>query len=231
MNSHTAEGSESFAKGGALEAVFAGSGRALCAAWKLAAGAALSVGAIAAGAGGALLSIAMNFAVVGWTYRLAQRAAFKSWWRSSGVFQAPHHVPGVCRRAGGRCAARPPQVLELDRRREHAARLARAAGDRLSVLICGILGALGRNIRLGFLGYANTTVVLLPALLVWLLGWHLGWNTSFNKQYEDFWVGVTVVWAANLYFLAAMFYPPMAQARQAVTGQPGASGTSASSAA
>src|SRR2546429_8683233 len=48
--------------------------------------------------------------------------------------------------------------------------------------------------------------------------WYDGWNNSFNKGYEQFSVGPGVSVLGILLFITAMLYVPMAQARQAVTG-------------
>jgi hypothetical protein len=67
-------------------------------------------------------------------------------------------------------------------------------------------------------GIFNTWVFTLPAWVLMLFGWYDGWNNSFNKGYEQFLVGPAVSWLGIMLFIAAMLYVPMAQARQAVTG-------------
>ena len=53
-------------------------------------------------------------------------------------------------------------------------------------------------------------------LMTW--GWEYGWKNSFEKGYELAWVGPASSLLGILLFVAAMFYVPMAQAHQAVTG-------------
>jgi hypothetical protein len=85
-----------------------------------------------------------------------------------------------------------------------------------------LLQALGEslwlNVRLGVQGIFNTWVLTLPAFVLMLFGWYDGWNNSFNKGYEQFLVGPGVSWLGIMLFIAAMLYVPMAQARQAVSG-------------
>ena len=51
------------------------------------------------------------------------------------------------------------------------------------------------------------------------MGWYSGWDNSFNKGYEQYYVGMSFSWAGVVLFIAAMMYVPMAQARQAATGE------------
>jgi hypothetical protein len=62
-------------------------------------------------------------------------------------------------------------------------------------------------------------VLTLPGCALMLFGWYDGWNNSFNKGYEQFAVGPATSWFGIFIFAAAMLYVPMAQARQAITGE------------
>ena len=79
--------------------------------------------------------------------------------------------------------------------------------------------SLWMNFRLGVAGAFNTFVLTLPGCALMLFGWYDGWNNSFNKGYEQFSVGPATSWVGILIFAAAMLYVPMAQARQAITGE------------
>jgi hypothetical protein len=81
-----------------------------------------------------------------------------------------------------------------------------------------LTGSLVENLKVGLLGFANTCVLVLPAEILWYFGWFAGWHLSFNKVYEEHSVGIAVSWIGIAWFIAAMFYIPLAQARQAVTG-------------
>jgi hypothetical protein len=65
----------------------------------------------------------------------------------------------------------------------------------------------------------NTWALTLPACLLWWFGWYDGWNNSFNKGYEQAAVGPLISLLGIAWFITAMFYVPLAQARQAVTGE------------
>ncbi len=90
--------------------------------------------------------------------------------------------------------------------------------DRTGQLLKALFASLWTNIRLGVQGAFNIWVLTLPACALMLFGWYDGWNNSFNKGYEQFLVGPGVSWLGVMLFIAAMLYVPMAQARQAVTG-------------
>jgi len=98
----------------------------------------------------------------------------------------------------------------------------RSRADRVlgnaTLLLRAIISSLWSNIRLGVHGIMNTWVLTLPPCVLMLFGWYDGWNNSFNKGYEQFHVGPAVSWLGILLFIASMCYVPMAQARQAVTG-------------
>ncbi len=73
--------------------------------------------------------------------------------------------------------------------------------------------------RIGVQGWMNLSVFLIPVGLFWSFGWWGGWNNSFYKGYESYAVGQTLGVAGIALFVLAMTYIPMAQARQAMTGQ------------
>lgn len=74
------------------------------------------------------------------------------------------------------------------------------------------------NAKLGVAAIVNTWVFTLPACVLWLFAWYDGWNNSFVKGYEQAYVGPLTGLLGVALFIAAMFYVPMAQARQASTG-------------
>lgn len=148
--------------------------------------------------------------VAGWMQRWTCRAAVRRWWvlagkpgrrldaaagvlpELAGFARAPHWISG-------------PPVGAL------------GAGPGESPK--GFLAGLRLNFRLGLQALLNTLALTLPGGVLMLLGWWGGWQNSFHKGYEEFLVGPTVSWLGILLFIAAMFYLPMALARQAVTGQ------------
>ena len=64
----------------------------------------------------------------------------------------------------------------------------------------------------------NTAVLTLPGCLLWAVAWFAGWQNSFNKGYEHAWFGPSIFILGMLLFTGAMAYVPLAQARQASTG-------------
>lgn len=155
-----------------------------------------------------------SFAVVGWTARAARREALKTWWRRSpqraagGRFEDfavadpataefarwPNWILGAP--AAGPAAGTPPKPRRLHR----------------------LLGGLVANVKLGVPVAFNTWVLTLPGGLLWAVAWYAGWQNSFNKGYEHAWFGPTIFLLGMLLFSAAMLYVPLAQARQASTG-------------
>lgn len=175
-----------------------------------------------------------SFVVLGWSARAARREALKTWWRRSP------------RRAGGGrfedFAAADPGTAELARwpnwilgarpRGPGGTLVAAAvpgeapapekplAGRRAAgaLLLRRLLGGLAANLRLGIQMAFNTWVLTLPGCLLWAVAWYAGWQNSFNKGYEHAWFGPTIFILGMLLFSAAMLYVPLAQARQATTG-------------
>jgi hypothetical protein len=157
--------------------------------------------------------------VVGWTYRLAQRSALKFWFSQSDSVRAGStftqflagmemtrlhlHWPNWFARQNFRDAARfRPELSPTG----YLFRIVRALVDSLWM-----------NFWIGLRGILNIWVLTLPACVLWWFGWYDGWNNSFNKGYEQAAVGPLISLLGIALFIAAMFYLPMAQARQAVT--------------
>ena len=148
-------------------------------------------------------SFLLSLLLVGWTYRFMQRVALKAWWKRSGApmtrqdfLQAHGHLSW------------PNWILHQNSRELLRARPFHA-----------LFHSLWLNFRLGVAGAFNTFVLTLPGCALMLFGWYDGWNNSFNKGYEQFSVGPATSWFGIFLFAAAMLYVPMAQARQAITGE------------
>lgn len=75
------------------------------------------------------------------------------------------------------------------------------------------------NFRIGVQGLFNTYVFTLIPCLLWQFAWHAGWNNSFNKIYEQAHVGISTGLTGIFLFSLVMLYVPMAQVRQAVSGE------------
>jgi hypothetical protein len=165
-------------------------------------------------------SILGAVAVIGWTYRLSQRVALRYWWSRSECKQAGTRFPDhLARHDAGHEHLHWPNWFAAQnftsaiRRGADTSRRAYAWQ-----LIKAPLRSLAFNIKVGLQGIFNTWVLTMPACILWLFSWYDGWNNSFNKGYEQAFVGPAVGWLGIMLFIAAMIYVPLAQARQAVTG-------------
>ncbi len=161
--------------------------------------------------------------IIGWTYRLAQRSVLKYWWsRSAGsqgqsaqrfkefvyanaVAQPHQHWPNWFVQQNFRDAIRRQPGMSLT---SYALSLFKA-----------LVHSLWLNFWIGLSASFNTCLLTLPACLFWWFGWYDGWNNSFNKGYEQAAVGPLISLFGIFWFIAAMYYIPLAQARQAVTGE------------
>ena len=144
----------------------------------------------------------------GWADRLVQRAVLRRWWKQS-ESRGTQTFAEFCASDSGTAAHRQwPNFITHEGFREGGTR------GWLSALFA----AFARNLRLGTQALCNTSILLLPAGLLMWFGWYDGWQNSFNKGYENYAVGITISFIGIGWFIAAMFYMPMAQARQAVTG-------------
>ena len=149
--------------------------------------------------------------VVGWTYRLMQRTVLKTWWKKSQL-----------RRDGvtfGEFLTESPSFGQMQHWPNWILGQSPAIGPQSKPAWGRVLfGSLWSNGKLGIQAIFNTWVLTMPACVLWLFAWFAGWNNSFNKGYEQATVGPLTGSLGVLLFIAAMFYVPMAQARQATTG-------------
>ena len=158
--------------------------------------------------------------VLGWTHRISQRIAFKHWWKRS-----QHREQGGTFReflneedATAGHSFWPNWFVEQDFLSLFQSRPAGEGGQQAWDIFRGITASLRRNLVLGIQGAFNVFLLTLPAGLMWWVGWDYGWNLSFFKGYEQFSVGVSIFAIGSLLFVGVMFYLPLAQARQSVTG-------------
>lgn len=139
-------------------------------------------------------SAVLAVVVVGWVYAWMQRVTVRAWW-SRGV-QAANGASFELYAGADETTA---HLVEWPR------------------WFAGFRG-LWAHVKRGIAAVMATWVLTVPAGLLWVFAWYAGWDNSFNKGYEQFWVGPTLGWLGILAFIVAMFYVPLAQARQAVTG-------------
>ena len=167
------------------------------------------------------LNLTTSLLALGWTHRLAQRIALRHWWKRSthksegGKFE--DFALGDEATAGH--AHWPNWFLGQNFLGLLLSPLPGGKiGPRLWDLFRALTDSLRRNLVLGIQAAFNLFLLTLPAGLMWWYGWDYGWNISFFKGYEQFTVGVTTFAVGSLLFIGTMFYLPLAQARQAVTG-------------
>jgi hypothetical protein len=174
-----------------------------------------------------ILAPLVSVVVVGWTYRLMQRRVLLSWWKKA---PEEHRGESFARFADDHATtaglARWPGWFLPPNRRDGApgippvgVRQADGVLGRLWRTVTAPFRGLWRNVRIGTQAVFNTWVLTGPACLLWVFSWHAGWNNSFHKNYEHWWVGPLSGWLGIGIFIAAMMYVPMAQARQAATGE------------
>ena len=166
------------------------------------------------------LSIVGGMVVLGWTHRLMQRAVLKQWWKRSAA--RPNGL-GFEDFLEGSEATRehllgPNWYLQQNAREAILAAKACSPWQKVWVWLKAGINSYWLNLKLGIQGICNIWVVTMPAALLWLFSWYDGWNNSFNKGHEQYYIGMILGWIGILLFIAVMFYVPMAQARQAVTG-------------
>ena len=166
------------------------------------------------------LSILGGVILLGWTYRLMQRAVLKQWWQRSAARRSGlSFVDFLDGSEATREHRRGPNWFLQQNARE-AIQAAQGSGPARTIWVWlkAAVNSYWVNLKIGLQGIANIWVLTMPAGLLWLFSWYDGWNNSFNKGHEQYYVGMIIGWIGILLFIAAMFYVPMAQARQAVTG-------------
>jgi len=166
-------------------------------------------------------SLAGSIFVVGWTYRLAQRSALKFWFSRRGRPQASLAFAefAAAQEVTSEHVHWPNWFVQQNFR--HAVRSGPEAGWITAALnvLRALVHSLWVNFWTGLSAIANTWVLTLPAGVFWWFGWYDGWNNSFNKGYEQAAVGPLISLFGIAWFITAMLHLPLAQARQAITGQ------------
>ena len=158
----------------------------------------------------ALQSWFFAFFAVGWTMRFMQRTAFKSWWAAG-------------HRGRGDQSFR-TFASEADEWRDQSVWPHWWLGPKPGRLLRerrvprALFGGAAANIRLGVQGLFNIALVMAVPGCLWLASWHIGWTISFYKEYEHHYWGYTLGLLGVAAFVPLMFFLPLAQARQAVTG-------------
>ena len=147
--------------------------------------------------------------ILGWTNQLIRRCTLKNWWKRRPVQREDESFEEFIREHADLRIPRgwPNWFLTEDSpespRRGPISRV----------------GSLKTNFRSGFRTALNTWVVTAAPCALWMFAWYFGWNNSFHKGYELSGIGPLTGLAGVFLFIAVMFYLPLAQVRQAVTGE------------
>ncbi|MDX1950806.1 MAG: hypothetical protein SFY81_01410 [Verrucomicrobiota bacterium] len=162
----------------------------------------------------------LAFLIVGWTYRKMQYSIARRWWKLSGSSEPLADALGATMHS--RHLKRLPNWFAAHDYREYVplpeANLLSNAIRRFKTVFHNLTGSFWLNAKVGFKGLFTTSVLVLPAGVIWLFSWYDGWHNSFNKGYEQAVVGPALGVFGIILFITAMLYVPMAQARQASTG-------------
>jgi hypothetical protein len=153
---------------------------------------------------------------IGWSYRAMQRRALRVWEKHSPLGESERAAMCADRLFAAH-EAWPNWFLKPAALRARDTKPL-GFGARIVATFRTASASLGDNLRVGVLGFLNTSVIMILPALLWQFGWLFGWDNSFNKGYEQFFVGRVISLIGIFIFLGAMLYLPMAQARQAVTG-------------
>lgn len=155
--------------------------------------------------------------LIGWIFRVMQRETVRTWWHQSANREKGDRFKAFCAAEDSTAllAERPRWCLSAPAERKTN----REAGTSLwsSVPHTLFVGA-ARNTVSGIQAVFNTSVLVAPAGMLWWLGWSSGWNNSFHKGYEQTFLGASIALAGIGWFCVAMLHVPLAQARQASTG-------------
>ncbi len=163
--------------------------------------------------------------VTGWIYRWMQGLVLRGWWKKSrrreeGSFE------DFCASLGHDAPVARPRWFMQERMTSALSRpdvFGRHPGTFRKALRFLRLPwhSLWLNFKIGLQGLFCT--FLLTGLgtlivLIMLFSWEFGWLNSFNKGYEQAFIGPLTGLLGVFIFIATMFYVPMAQVHQAVTG-------------
>lgn len=169
---------------------------------------------------------ALNFlgsiVVIGWTYRLMQRHALKVWWKNSQPWnEGMRFQTFVTTEDTFRDHLFWPNFFLRQNFLQHLRSgefKKRSVLARISYFVGSLFASLGRNLTIGIKAIFNTWVITAIPIILLQVAWFQGWDNSFNKGYEQAAIGPVTFFSGVILFTATMFYIPIAQARQAVTG-------------
>jgi hypothetical protein len=161
--------------------------------------------------------------VIGWVYRLMQRSALKQWWQLSSTTDGygPFNSGVLKHRTWNIHATYPNWFVEQRfwATVPNETKSRETFRTKVTYGLKSLFVGLGKNAKAGIQGIFNIWVLTIIPCMLWNFGWYSGWIVSFNKGYENFSVGITLSFLGIFLFCVTMMYLPMAQARQAVSGE------------
>jgi hypothetical protein len=160
--------------------------------------------------------------VTGWLYRWMQGLVLRGWWKRSRL-REEGSFEDFCASLGHDGPVARPRWLIQERMTSSLNRhdaFGRSPGTfRKTLRILRLpWNSLWLNFKIGLQGLLCTFLISGLGTLIMLFSWEFGWLNSFNKGYEQALIGPLTGFLGIFIFIAAMFYEPMAQVHQAVTG-------------
>ena len=169
------------------------------------------------------MNIFTSVLVTGWTYRWIQARVLRGWWKRSPLRTAGS-FEDFCVALGPDAPVQRPRWFWQERPLAALTRRTRN-GAQPSVLRQAFRAlrlpwhALWLNFKIGLQATLCTWLLVGWGCLIMVFSWNFGWLNSFNKGYEESLVGPLSGFLIGIpLFIAAMFYVPLAQVHQAVTG-------------
>lgn len=161
--------------------------------------------------------------VTGWTYRWMQGLVLRGWYSRS-RFREHGSFEDFCASLGHDAPVARPRWFVQERMRSALNRpdvFGRPPGAARRILrsFRWPWHSLWLNFKIGLQGIVGTYLLSGLGCLIMLFSWEFGWLNSFNKGYEQAFIGPLTGLLGIFIFIAAMFYVPMAQVHQAVTGE------------
>jgi hypothetical protein len=160
--------------------------------------------------------------VIGWLYRWMQGRVLRGWWRQSRL-RAVESFEEFCASLDASAPVSRPGWFWQERIRARLLRPLASGKDPsgfhiLLRLLRAPWHSLWLNLKIGIQGLLCTYLLTGVGCSIMLFSWEFGWLNSFNKGYEQAPIGPLTGLLGIFLFIAAMFYVPMAQVHQAVTG-------------
>ncbi|HEV2946437.1 MAG TPA: DUF4013 domain-containing protein [Gemmataceae bacterium] len=160
--------------------------------------------------------------VTGWTYRWMQGLVLRGW-RKKSRLREQGSFEDFCVSLGFDAPVARPRWFMQERMTSSLNR-PDAFGRRPSAIRKTLRmlrlpwNSLWVNFKIGLQGLFCTFLLTGLGTLIMLFSWEFGWLNSFNKGYEQAFIGPLTGLLGVFIFIATMFYVPMAQVHQAVTG-------------